>query len=174
MNIVGSRSIQNPAWNLIYTWVCLLKLDIAHNIIFCHSLLGVARPSLVKWPLFVYPGSSWCIHYVNMIYDQPDRAAHTIFSLILFLHNHQTNSHSLSTLSCFCFKISSLSVNTKMLFHLCLNQTSNGGDILQSITVCVFWSRVIPGLKGWWWRARYSVTPQCWSEYQVSTCQQPA
>ena len=101
-------------------------------------------------------------------------AQHTIFSLILFLHNHQTNSHSLSTLSCFCFKISSLSVNTEMLFHLCLNQTSNGGDILQSITVCVFWSRVIPGLKGWWWRARYSVTPLCWSEYQVSTCQQPA
>ncbi len=91
------------------------------------------------------------------------------FSIII----KQIPTH-LSTLSCFCFKISSLSVNTEMLFHLCLNQTSNGGDILQSITVCVFWSRVIPGLKGWWWRARYSVTPLCWSEYQVSTCQQPA
>ena len=30
-----------------------------------------------------------------------------------------------------------------MLFHLCLNQTSNGGDSLQSMRVCVFWSRVI-------------------------------
>ena len=35
-----------------------------------------------------------------------------------------------------------------MLFHLCLNQTSNGGDSLQSMRVCVFWSRVILSLKG--------------------------
>ena len=62
----------------------------------------------------------------------------TQYSLfILFLHNHQTNFHSISTLSCFCFKISNLSVNTGMLLHLCLNKTSNG-ELPFKAFVCVF------------------------------------
>lgn len=103
-------------------------------------------PSVVKWLLFVYPRSSWCIHYVNMIYDQPDRAAqHNILSYSLSSYSSNKFPLTKHTLLFLFQDFKSLSVNTGMLLHLCLNKTSNGKLPFKAL-VCVFsglvWSQV--------------------------------